>query len=262
MFHLAFLALLMIVTGCSSDSDRNLSGEYIVRISDEFGQEMAMQEPKSLPPYPWQPKDGEASQISKEYFRCKGCPLNPPNIVTKEGKEYNRFYDCSGKDKHSLPLREGKEYIYPILIDLLNHVQKSTGKKVIITSGHSCIAHQAFMDPSPKGSSSKHLIGAEVDFYVQGLEEQPLKVIQQLLEYYKEDNKEYKTFQRFEKSSDVACAPWFNKEIFIKLYKRGEGRDFDNRHPYPYISIQVRFDREKDEKVTVTPERAHSLLRK
>ena len=29
--------------------------------------------------------------------------------------------------------------------------------------------------------------------------------------------------------------PWFNKEIFIKLYRKSEGRDGDNRHPYPYL---------------------------
>jgi len=253
------LLLLLLLTACQQEAPR---GEYIVRLENEHGLIPVAQEPIAPTPYPWQPQGGESRPITKEYFRCKGSPINPPNIIMKDGKEYTRYYDCQGLEKHSLPLRDGKEFVYPVLITLLNHVQKATEKNVVVTSGHRCIAHQAFIDPTPKGSSSKHLIGAEVDFFVQGLEEQPMRVIQLLMDYYKEDEKEYKTFQRFEKTSDVSTPPWLNKEIFIKLYKRTEGRNFDNRHPYPYITIQVRFDREKNERVSFSPDQAHSLLRK
>ncbi len=251
--------LILLLTGCQQEAPR---GEYVHRLSSEHGLIPVAQEKTPPPVYPWQAQIGQIRAITKEYFRCKGSPLNPPNIIMKDGKEYTRFYDCQGLEKHSLPLRDGKEFVYPILITLLNHVQLVTGKNVIITSGHRCISHQAFIDPTPKGSSSKHLIGAEVDFYVQGYEDKPLKILQILMDYYKEDEKEYKTFQRFEKASDTSTPPWLNKEIFIKLYKRDEGRNFDNRHTYPYITIQVRFDREKNEKVTFSPEQAQSLLRK
>ncbi|MCE5294525.1 MAG: hypothetical protein LLF94_07940 [Chlamydiales bacterium] len=258
------LLLLLVLTSCSQDSDlRTAQGVYVVRMSDEFALEIPPQTKMQQTPYPWQPQGGSVRSITKEYFRCKGNFANPPLIITKDGKEINRFYDCSGADKHSLPLRDGKEFIYPILLDILNHVQNVTGNSVIVSSGHRCITHQAFMDPSPKGSSSKHQMGAEVDFYVQGLEEQPMKIIEIILNYYKDDPaKEYKTFSRFEKPTDVSTAPWLNKEIFIKLFKRTEGRNHDNRHPYPYISIQVRFDRQKNERVTFSPELAHGLLRK
>ncbi|MBS0634474.1 MAG: hypothetical protein JSR37_03310 [Verrucomicrobia bacterium] len=236
--------------------------EYIVRMHHEYCLQAPVQEMQQAPVYPWQPQGGQVKAITKEYFRCKGASHNPPNIIVKDGKEVARFYDCSGSDRHSLPLQDDKEFVYPILIDLLNHIQKTTQKNVHVTSGHRCIAHQAFMDPSAKGSSSKHLIAAEVDFYVQGLEEQPLKIIQIIMDYYKDEAKEYKTFQRFDKETDVTTAPWLNKEIFIKLYKKREGRNFDNRHPYPYISIQVRFDRQKNERVTFSPDQAHRLLRK
>jgi hypothetical protein len=56
--------------------------------------------------------------------------------------------------------------------------------------------------------------------------------------------------------SDVSTPPWYNKEILIKLYLKNEGRDFDNRHPYPYVSIQVRFDRELNEKVVCSWQKA------
>jgi hypothetical protein len=256
------LWLLLLLTGCRQDAERTFRAEYIVREHNEHSLETPPQQQLPQKPYPWKPEGIDVRAITKEYFRCKGTSLNSPNIILKDGKEVNRFYDCSGGDKHSLPLRDGKEFIYPILIDLLNHVQKATGKNVVITSGHRCIAHQAYMDPSPKGSGSKHLTGAEVDFYVQGLEEQPMKVIQILIDYYKDDAKEYKNFQRFEKTTDVTTAPWLNKEVFLKLFKRGEGRNFDNRHPYPYISLQVRFDREKNERVVFSPEQAQGLLRK
>lgn len=255
------LWLLFIVSSCQSDGDKTAMGEYLVRRHDEYSLHVDAPVVVEQAPYPWQ-KEGITQGITKEYFRCKGYSLNPPNIVTKDGKEVTRFYDCSGSDKHSLPLQGDKEFIYPILIELLNHVQKTTKKPLIITSGHRCMAHQAFIDPSPKASCSKHLIGAEVDFYVQGLEDQPQRIVQMLIDFYKGQPKEYETFQRFEKATDISIQPWINKEILIKIHKSHEGRNYDNRHTYPYITIQVRFDREKNEKVLFTVEQAQKLLRK
>lgn len=93
------------------------------------------------------------------------------------------------------------------------------------------------------------MIGAEVDFYVEGMEEQPQKVVDLLMSYYK-NQLEYQEFKRYEGSNlNVAVKPWCNKEILIKLYQRHEGRDLDNQHSYPYIGVQVRYDREKKEVV-------------
>ena len=83
--------------------------------------------------------------------------------------------------------------------------KKATGKNAVVTSGHRCMAHQAFLDPSPKASGSKHLVGAEVDFYVQGLEEQPMTVVQLLLDYYKNDPKNIKRFNALKKIA--TCPP-------------------------------------------------------
>jgi hypothetical protein len=112
------------------------------------------------------------------------------------------------------------------------------------------------------------MIGAEVDFYVQGMEHRPEEVVQLLMLYYKEKewyggDKTYTEFQRFDKKTvNVTTPPWFNKEIFIKLYQKQEGRDFDNRHPYPYLSIQVRHDKERDEKVTCDWQKAFNGYRR
>ena len=100
------------------------------------------------------------------------------------------------------------------------------------------------------------MLGAEVDFYVQGMEKNPEKIVELILVYYHAQPKykglkEFEEFKRYEKKeSHVLTPPWVNKELFIKLYKKNEGRDFDNRHPYPYISLQVRYDWDRQEPVT------------
>ena len=141
-------------------------------------------------------------------------------------------------------------------------MQKKTGRRAIITCGHRCPTHNSYADPAKENKSSKHQIGAEVDFYVQGMEDRPQEIIGLLMQYYQEaglyvNQKEYLVFERYDKpDARVAIQPWFNKEIFIKLYQKHEGRDVDNRHPHPYISIQVRFDREKKERVVFNWEKA------
>ena len=100
------------------------------------------------------------------------------------------------------------------------------------------------------------MIGAEVSFYVQGLENAPQTIVNLLMDFYKDNpkyknSKEYTEFLRYEKgNSNVSIPPWYNKEVFIKIFNKSEGRNYDNRHPYPYISIQVRHDRDINEKVT------------
>lgn len=251
---------------------KNMSGEYIYRHHDDYRFSIPPMEVVKPASYPWESEgDSPFPKITKEFFRCKGSSLNPPRIVTQNGKsngnEATRYYDCGGSAKHSLPLKDGKEFIYPILIELLNYIQEKTKKKVIITSGHRCIEHNTFVDSSKENSYSKHLIGAEVSFYVQGLESDPKGIVKMIMEFYLNndryrDQKVYTDFQRYEKSEDVTIQPWFNKEVFVKIFQKKEGRNHDNRHPYPYISIQVRHDWDTDEKVTYSWEQAQQFYRK
>lgn len=207
-------------------------------------------------PYPWQESSNLLlPKITKDFFRCKGSHLNPVRMIQKKN-ELIRYYDCEGSQKHSLILRDGKEHIFPILLDLLNHIQLQTEKRVVITCGHCCPEHYLYLDDSPKNQASKHLIGAEVDFYVQEMEQEPQKIIDLIFAYYKnhpkyKDLKSFREFNRYEKgNTNVKINPWYNQEIFIKLMNKEEGRDFDNRHPYPYISLQVRYDWELKEPVS------------
>lgn len=219
-------------------------------------------------PYPWEKgQTAHGPKITKEFFRCKGSSLNPVHTVQEKG-ELVRYFDCGGAEKHSLPLRENKEFVYPILIDLMNYIQMKTKKRVVITSGHRCPEHNTYVDSSPSNQYSKHMIGAEVSFYVQGMEDQPETLVKHIQEYYKstpkyQTDKEYLEFQRYEKDdANVATPPWYNKEVFVKLFKKKEGRNFDNRHPYPYLSIQVRYDTDLQQKVTYNWDQAyHNYLR-
>ena len=63
-------------------------------------------------------------------------------------------------------------------------------------------------------------------------------MIDALLTYYKE------SLKRSETLSTSSTPSWYNKEVAITLYQETEGRDFDNSHSYPYISIQVRYDKD------------------
>lgn len=264
---LFFAVLATFFQGCSgmerSSQEKirrqNCKRDLLYRNHNQYLYAIADPEPTPRAAYPWE-VDHALPRIHKEYFRCKGSILHAPR--PKEGEPGTFLYDCEG-GRHGLPILRGKEGIYPILLDLLNFVQRKTGKRVVITSGHTCPEHQAYIDSSPEARFSKHQIGAEVDFYVQGMEEEAHKVIEILMAYFQETScyqgqKEYQTFLRYDKpDSHVKTPPWYNKEVFLKLYDQTEGRDFDNRHPYPYLSIQVRYDREAKERVVYTWQKAH-----
>lgn len=263
--YYGYILLALTAVGCSSSDEdkssrqRNQKGEYIYRKHNESF--FAVPPPVATSPktYPWQTITGQ--KITKEFFRCKGNTLNPPHI-SKQNNDTQYTYDCGGIQKHGLPLRDGKEFIYPILIDLLNFVQDTTGKAVVITSGHRCPEHNTYADPSIANQSSKHTIGAEVDFYVRGMENQPEQIVELIKNFYKttpqyQGKKDFEVFQRYDKpDANVTTQPWFNKEVFVKIYTKTEGRNCDNNHSYPYVSIQVRHDRDLNEKVTYSWEKA------
>lgn len=214
--------------------------------------------PRSL--YPWE-SETNLPKITKEFFRCKGSPLNPEITDSTEPGNPMTFADCAGCSRHGLPIIRGKEGVYPILVELLNFVQKKTGKRVIITCGHRCPAHNTYADFSKENRVSKHQIGAEVDFYLQGMEERPQEVVGVLMQYFQESpdykkDKEYQEFRRLQ-NTNLVVEPWYNKEILIKLFQKTEGRDGDNRHPHPYLSIQVKYDRQGKEAVHYSWAKAH-----
>ena len=130
--------------------------------------------------YPWQKIGVEKyPYITKEFFRCKGDKEHSSYLKGEE-----RLFDCNGSSRHSLPLKNGREFVYPILIQLLNHLQAILDAPVVITCGHRCPQHNRFSDFSEYNRTSKHMIGGEVDFYVKGFEKEPHKVVDALMSFY------------------------------------------------------------------------------
>jgi hypothetical protein len=234
---------------------RNRVGETIYRNHNE--RFFVIETPKHIQRalYPWE-SESNLPRITKDFFRCKGNSIHDP--IANQGET---ILDCDGGNRHGLPIIQGQEGVYPILISQLNYIQKKTGKRVIITSGHRCPSHNTYVDPSPENRTSKHQIGAEVDFYVQGMEDRPEEIVALLMHYYQETpgyQKEYQVFTRYDKSdARVAIQPWMNKEVYIKLHQKDEGRNLDNRHPHPYITIQVRYDTQKNERVVYDWQKAN-----
>lgn len=249
---------LVVFCGCSGfeKSEQanirraNAKAEKILRYHDEHLCVIDPAKHRRREPYSFETYLGSYPKITKEYFRCRGNAKNPPRFL-HEGVLNLCRYDCGGFDKHSLPIKEDKEFIYPVLIDLLNEVQKVTNKKVKITCGHRCPVHHFYAASNKEGNNSKHLIGAEVDFYVEGLQESPQQVIDVLIGYYQKKYVNELDYSHFIRTSteDTRVKGWSNKEILIKLHQKDEGRDFDNQHPYPYITIQVKVDKETGQKI-------------
>ncbi len=264
-----FILFLLIFVSCSSNSKykkekkSNIVAECINRKSDEYSYLMKPFVKRQMKQYPFEKGNvGNLFKITKEFFRCKGSPLNPERLDENDPMNIKVYLDCEGSSKHSLPLIDGKEGVYPILLDVLNYLQRKTKRKVVITCGHRCPKHNNYADILKNAKASKHMIGAEVDFYVQGFENRALDIVDLIMQFYKEKPKykgklEFEDFQRYEKDTDVSIKPWYNKEIFMKVYHKNEGRDFSNRHPYQYISLQVRWDRNKNEKVIYNWNKAH-----
>jgi len=259
--------ILVLFTSCDNEPV-DVQGEYVFRLDGEKRlPDLALKDSPS-PTYPWNSQiKGSIQPITKEYFRCRGSSLHPPIIVHAKEKSEDRISDCGGSDKHSLPYRGKEEFVYPILIELLNHIQEVTKKQVIITSGHRCPDHNRYSDQSTQNSGSKHMIGAACDFYIKGLESHPEAACKIIEDFYKKNARYQKTdewqkLRRFEKAQGVSIQPWYNKEIMIKIYKANEGRNFDNRHSYPYICLQVRFDRTLNLPVNLTWDQAQRYLRR
>jgi len=212
-------------------------------------------------------KNSHYSSITKEFFRCRGSSLHLPIPVISDGKVVENIFDCAGSSTHSLPIREGKEYIYPVLIEILNTIQQKTRKQVVITSGHRCPQHHRYANAKGGPNSMKHMMGGCVTFYVAGLEDKPKEILKAIFAYYKnypvseKEKQKYTEFSRSDPTNDTTTAPWYNKEIMIKFYKSNEGRDGDNAHPFPYFSIQVRFDREKNASLLFRQNEAEQIFR-
>jgi len=262
MKYILFGLLAIIFFSCSglqkTEYDKirkkNLTAERIARNHDDMLDFIKNPSIKKSEPYFWEDVDQVyLPKITKDFFRCRGHNKNPP-------KEFNKVLlnDCNGSSKHSLPLIHGRENVYQTLLDILNYIQINLNQKVVITCGYRCPKHSVYAEPMQ--AESYHMIGAEVDFYIKGYETKADTVVEEIINYYKnsdlyKNQSDYTNFQRVSVNGTKTKA-WVNKEICIKYFDKSEGRDIDNRHPYPYISIQVKYDKALKEKIVFSKSKA------
>ena len=196
-FFVLPIGLCLFCFGCTSSDNKenkkrtlNQKGEYIYRKHNEFFCQIPPPEKVIVNDcYSFEDTlNRNHLKITKEHFRCQGRKFHPCKSI-KQNEETRNIYDCGGAEKHGLPLRKDQEFIYPILIDLLNYIQDQTNKKVIVTSGHRCPEHNMYVDTSPANGYSKHQIGAEVSFYVEGLENNPERIISLIQQFYQKNSK-------------------------------------------------------------------------
>jgi hypothetical protein len=244
IIHLLFLLFFGCQSTSSSKQDKK---EKITRNSHSNELQKVAIRPISLPSYPFKE---HFSLITKGHFECKGSYLNPP-ISLEDG---SMLFDCNGNKSHSLPIIDNEEWVCPLLLQLMNEIQSHFKRKVIITSGHRCPKHHLYLTKN-KDHYSKHQIAAQCTFYVEGYEGNPEAILDFLFNRYKNN------FQRFSGPTDVSLQPWTNNEIFIKLYNEKEGRDLDNEHPYPYLSIQVKREPTTNQRITYDNKIAYKSLK-
>lgn len=223
--------------------------EPILRYAEEQSHAICFPEKKVRERYSWENTLAhEYPKITKEAFRCKGSGNPKPKI----SRENVAIFDCQGADKHSLPICEDRESIYPALLEILNFLQDQLKKKVVVTAGHRCYLHQTYLLGTTSGAITKYLVGAQVDFLIDGLQASSQQIIDCLQKYYQEifpNEKDY----HLEKT---VTGVWQNKEIFVRFFAKHEGRNEDNSHDYPYLSIELKHDRVLNKKIHVKYQQA------
>jgi hypothetical protein len=256
----AYLTLLLLsLFGCSglekSEQDKikkmHALSEPILRFSQEKLHTLKFPEQKVRERYSWENTTAHHfPKITKEAFRCKGAGHPKPKI----SRENVALFDCQGPDRHSLPIVDDKEAVYPALLEILNSLQDHLKRKVVVTAGHRCHMHQTYLLGTTSGAITKYLIGAQVDFLVEGMSLLNQSVIDCLQDYYHKiygSNKEYVL-------EKLASGVWQNKEIALRYVAKHEGRNEDNSHDYPYFSLELKYDRNLDKKIQLNPQQAMS----
>ncbi|NGX31742.1 MAG: hypothetical protein K940chlam8_01123 [Chlamydiae bacterium] len=250
---LAYVLIFLSLVSCTSKTSlselkkQHEKKETILRKSHDKSIFVSQLKQTPAPTYAW---STQFSKITQAHFECKGSFLNP----SKKLDNGETLFDCNGKRSHSLPVINDEEWIAPILLTLLNTIQETTERDVIITSGHRCPQHHRYCTNNTD-LYNKHQIGAKVAFYVKGYEYQPQKILDLIFAFYE------KKFMRYQKETNVSTLPWYNEEIYIKLYNQDEGRNEDNQHPYPYISIQVRKDLATNKNISYDYKTAYKSLK-
>ena len=258
------------ITAVSCDPDRTTARGWRPKVVRRYPIMRSNQDVEFplLPPweneerlYPWDQEQGTVfSTITKENFRCKGGTHHRLRKLVGANQQVHYIEDCQGGGEHPLPLQEGKEFIYPVLIDLLNHLQKALQARVVITSGHRCPQHQLYISPKCHQAHSKHLIGYAVDFIFDRKSLDVKKTLHAMQKFYAKNNHGLEDIQFYTLHSDFSVQShpisFGNQEIRVTFFPADTLIDGDNTHAEPFARIEVLYDRFRKQKVFCSWEKA------
>jgi hypothetical protein len=246
---------LLLLISCSTADERsqkqrmknNLSCEKIYRLSSEKNYHIDSLELATRQLYPWE-NETKYPKITINTLRCRGSKDATP---IKSGDKI--FEDCGGLHDHGLPYQDGEEFIYPALITLLNRVQNSFDKKVVVTSGHRCPKHHNYL---VKGQSkiSRYMMGCKADFTVEGLENRPEEIIVKIMDLYPNEK-----FQKINQADGSTL--YTSKQFHLMINKEGEHSILGEKH-HPVVSVDVRYDQDKQEAIILDWDKSfHGFIR-
>jgi hypothetical protein len=164
--------------------------------------------------------------LTRDHFRCKGKAAHGP-IALSDG---SYLFDCWGYD-HGLPWIEDREFVEPLLIDLLNGLQRELKSSVVILSGHRCPIHHRYLTQGQGSSTDKHLIAAAVDFRLQGYENTPAESVQAIQKIFRSLSEDPK--------AKLVTTPegWENYFCDLKWHPAGTAVSLDHPPEYGYFEL-------------------------
>lgn len=203
--------------------------------------------------YPWEislPCGIESITIND--FRCKGS-VSHKKKASKGRSTSVYIMDCNS-ESHSLPLRGGKEYVFPVLIDMCNYVQQELKSCVKIAAGHRCDAHSRYQLASLRNVGSRHRACALVTLYVENCSDTPEKVVDSIASFlasdcYKRDNI-FKTSCKYIHQG-TKNARLTSKEFDVGIASQEALQDSEHLSAPYYITIKVLYDYEAKSSVNI-----------
>lgn len=238
LYYLLLFALFNVLTvSCSDKKSATISKTY--NIQKDFTPTsfiLPYELPQKSPTYPWNTCHPRFLSLTKYSFQCSGT--NPEADIPLHQK-------CLGTLHHGLPLVNGKEYIYPRLIDLLNFLQKENKEKIIVIRGHICPKIFSLLDTQEQ--HEKYLIGAMVKVSSQINWE---KNLSPLVKKFYDKKKEEDPLYEIENSPYAIT--FINQEFKFII------------HPSSLtniMEIEVLYDKEKDSPIKFTEKDIQNYLR-
>lgn len=166
-----------------------------------------------------------------------GCPAPLPLPVYATRCTGGAVQVIGGGQVRDCPAGERPAHVMAKEITrLVEKLRCKVGDKVVITSGYRSPRHnqylRAWVASREKGrntvsATSRHTQGKAVDFYIKGYGHGQLTPIARQLKIW----------------AGKLAKPLRGslERIWVKIYRKHQGREPDNLHPFPYIHVELRY---------------------